>query len=198
MSCDCHSANETVQRKTLILLLAVNAAMFGLEAIAGILSQSTALLADSLDMLADATVYGLSLYAVGHSLRAKTRAASLSGIFQIALAGLILTDVIRRWLGGSSPVSAAIVGMGIVALLANLYCLRAIAKHRKGEVHMRASWIFSRNDVVANLGVILSGLLVSLLHSRIPDLVIGFAIAGLVLKGGFSILQDANRELSQP
>lgn len=189
--CSCHSANQKLQRRTLIVLLLVNAGLFLVEGTAGLLAQSTALLADSLDMLADAIVYGLSLYAVGRAAHHKTRVAVLSGGFQMGLAGLMLVDVLRRWWVGSAPVSAAMVGIGLLALLGNLYCLSAIARHRKDEIHMRASWIFSRNDVIANLSVIASGFLVSLLNSRWPDLIIGFAIAALVFKGGVAILQDA-------
>lgn len=189
--CDCHQASEKLQRRTLAILVTVNAGMFAIESITGLLAQSTALLADSLDMFADATVYGLSLYAIGRGDGSKTRAALWSGVCQITLAGLILTDVIRRAWVGSEPVSALMVGIGLVALLANLYCLRAIAEHRQTEVHLRASWIFSRNDVIANLGTIASGFLVSLFDSPLPDLAIGLAIAALVLRGGIEIVQYA-------
>jgi cation diffusion facilitator family transporter len=183
--------SEDDQQTVLWVLLAINGAMFVLEAVTGWLAQSTGLVADSLDMLADATVYGISLYAVGRQASTKVHAARLSGVFQIVLALIVLFDVIRRFFLGSEPVSMLMMGVGAVAFGANLTCLALIAKHRNGEVHMRASWIFSVNDVLANLGVIAAGGLVLLLGSRLPDLIIGFVISLLVLRGGLRIIEEA-------
>ncbi|BAU44907.1 cation transporter [Leptolyngbya sp. O-77] len=183
-------AANAAQRKTLGWLLAVNALMFALELVTGLLAGSTALVADSLDMFADATVYSIALYAVGRSPAAKKRAAGLSGLFQIGLALLVLADVVRRFVLGSDPEPTWMVGIGLLALAANVACLLLIAKHRQGEVHMRASWIFSKNDVIANLGVIAAGFLVSMTGSRLPDLVIGLIVAAIVLRGGIAILRD--------
>ncbi|MDH5571141.1 MAG: cation diffusion facilitator family transporter [Gammaproteobacteria bacterium] len=182
------------QQKVLWWLLLINAVMFVVELITGVIADSTGLIADSLDMLADATVYGIALYAVGHSAIAKTRAAHLSGVFQIVLAIGIFADVLRRWMMGSEPQSDLIILISLFALAANVLCLKLISKHRNGEVHMRASWIFSKNDVLANLGVILSGVLIYLSGSRWPDLIIGAVITLLVLRGGMSIVKDAKAE----
>lgn len=193
--CGCKvEANNAAERKTLRILLLINATMFVVGITAGLLGRSTALVADSLDMFADATVYLMSLYAVGKAAAQKNRAASLSGIFQITLAGFVLIDVIRRFVLGSSPESAWMMGIAFLALIANSYGLFLISKHRKGEIHMRASWIFTQNDVVANLSVIVAGLLVEHFHSRFPDLIVGFAIALLVMRGGINIIQDARRD----
>jgi Co/Zn/Cd efflux system component len=127
-------ANHGIQRRTFWLLLTINAAMFLLESTTGLLARSTALVADSLDMFADATVYGIALYAVGKSQTAKNRAAFLSGIFQVGLALLVFVDVVRRFVLGSEPEPAWMVGIGLVALAANITCLMLIAKHRRGEV----------------------------------------------------------------
>ena len=195
--CDCHiEAKDKPQKQTLINLLLINAAMFVVELSLGWYAQSTGLIADSLDMLADATVYGIGLYAVGRSVTRKAQAALTSGWLQLALGLLIIIDAIRRTIVGSEPVSALMIGVGIAALIANIICLRLIEKHRQGEVHMRASWIFSRNDVIANAGVIFSGLLVWLLNARWPDLLIGTLIAAVILKGAQHIIRDARRELS--
>jgi len=183
---------DALERRTLWSLLAINASMFVVEAVAGWIGESTGLLADSLDMLADATVYGIGLYAVGRPLITKARAALASGVLQIVLGIGVLLDVARRFLVGSEPISALMIGVGAVALIANVTGLLLIAKHRQGGVHMRASWIFSKNDVIANLGVIFSGALVIVLGSRFPDLVIGAAIATIVIRGGFEILREAN------
>ena len=195
--CEMEARNEQ-ERRTLRIVLGINAVMFLFEIVLGWLAQSTGLIADSLDMLADALVYAISLYAVGRADVLKDRAARLSGMLQIGLAVLVLVDVLRRFLYGSEPVSLLMMGVGTVALVANSICLALIARHRDGGVHMRASLIFSANDVIANLGVIISGGLVWLLGSRYPDLFIGTAIALLVLYGGIRILREvaAHRQAS--
>ena len=185
------------ESKVLWQLLAINAVMFLLEFVIGWLAQSTGLIADSLDMLADAGVYGIGLYAVGRTLRAKTHAASISGVLQLALAMLVVADVLRRYVVGSEPFGVLMMGVSLIALAANLACLALLAKHRNGEVHMRASWIFSTNDVLANLGVIIAGALVYATGSRTPDLLIGLIIALLVARGGVMILREARESYSK-
>lgn len=189
--CGCHDDAEHLQRRTLWLLLAINGAMFLVEAITGWLAESTGLLADSLDMLADAAVYGTALCAVGSSTALKYRAARVSGWIQIALGVGVIAEVCRRLILGSEPVSTLMIFVGGVALAANVTCLILLAKHRSGQVHMRASWIFSKNDVIANTGVIVSGLLVMWSGSRIPDLLIGAVVSTLVVRGGLMILNES-------
>lgn len=181
----------SLERGTLRALLAINGAMFIAEAVAGWWAQSTGLLADAVDMLADAAVYGIALYAVGRAGHLQAKAATLSGVLQVALGLGVLVEVVRRLFQGSEPASIAMMVVSTAALLANLLCLSLIAKHRQGGVHMRASWIFSVNDVIANLGVIVAGGLVLLLGSRLPDLVIGTLIAVVVVRGGLQILSEA-------
>jgi len=196
--CGCEiEIKDKAQRGVLLWLLAINGVMFVAEMVAGIIGDSTALIADSLDMLADATVYAIGLYAVGRSLLVKAKAAHISGVFQIVLGLGVLFDIVRRTIVGSEPESAMMIAVGIVALVANTVCLVLIYKHRQGEVHMRASWIFSKNDVIANLGVISGGLLVAYTDSSYPDLFIGLAIAAIVIRGGVHIIKDANREIHQ-
>ena len=193
--CDCHvEIKDKSESRVLIILLAINGFMFLVEVVLGIMSESTALIADSLDMLADATVYAIGLHAVGKAASVKIKAAHLSGIFQIGLGLMVLFDVIRRTLVGSEPESFLMVTVGLAALVANVICLQLISKHRDGEVHMRASWIFSKNDVIANVGIILGGVLVHLTDSRFPDLIIGFVIAFIVVRGGVQIVRDAKQE----
>jgi cation diffusion facilitator family transporter len=185
---------QNLESKTLWALLLINGVMFLGEFAAGWLAESTGLLADSLDMLADATVYAISLYAVGRSATLQGKAAAASGIVQILLGLLVLGEVIRRLIMGSEPVSMLMMGVGLIALAANVTCLLLLAKHRKGGVHMRASWIFSTNDVIANTGVILSGGLVLLTGSNLPDLLIGTIIAAVVVRGGIQILKETREE----
>lgn len=194
-ACDCEiEIKNKNEIRVLIILLCINALMFFIEITLGIFSESTALIADSLDMLADATVYGIGLYAVGGSGLIKIRAAHISGIFQIILGLSVSLDAIRRLIWGSEPESNMMIIIGIVALIANLICLSLISKHKQGEIHMRASWIFSKNDVLANVGIIISGSLVYLLDSRFPDLIIGMIISIIVIHGGIIIIKDANDE----
>lgn len=170
-------------------LLAINGVMFVLELTVGWLAQSTGLIADSLDMFADAAVYGVALYAVGHSVQRKLRAAHLSGWLQVVLAVGALSEVLRRFVFGSEPVSTLMMGFGLLALIANALCLMLIAKSKDEGAHMKASWIFSANDVIANVGVILAGVLVAATGSRYPDLVIGLIIAIIVFIGAQRILK---------
>lgn len=190
--CECRvDCTNREQYKVLWWLLAINAVMFGVELVAGLLSDSTALMADSLDMLADASVYGISLYAVGKAARHKAGVAFGSGIIEIALGLTAGFEVAQKLLLGSEPQSLFMIGIGFLALLANTACVLLIARFRDGDVHMRASYIFSKNDVIANLGVIISGVLVMLLDSNMPDLLIGLLIALVVIKGGIHILHES-------
>jgi len=182
------NANETEESGTLWILLAINGLMFLVEMTMGLIAQSAGLIADSLDMLADAAVYGLALYAVGHGIKMQVRAAHVAGILQLILAAGVLVEVGRRFLFGSDPQSLMMMAVASVALIANISCLLLIAKHRDGGAHMKASWIFSANDVVINLGVILAALLVAWTGSNYPDLVIGGIVGGIVLIGAKRIL----------
>ncbi|MCU0262659.1 MAG: cation transporter [Candidatus Nanopelagicales bacterium] len=175
-------------RRALWWVLGINAAMFLVELVAGILAQSTGLVADSLDMLADASVYAIALLAAG-TAASQLRAARLSGWLQLALAALVLVEVVRRAVSGSEPVEGLMIGIGLLALAANLTCVAILSRHRRGGAHMRASWIFTTNDALANIGVIVAGALVAITGSALPDLVIGTAIAVLVASGAWRILR---------
>jgi len=190
--CECSvEVTDRSQAKVLIILLLINAAMFVIEISLGWWSESTALIADAMDMLADATVYGVAWYAVGRTARAKSHAAMLGGISETVLGIMVLLDIGRRIWFGSDPVSLLMISVGLLALVANVTCLLLLARHRHGEVHMRASWIFSKNDVIANLGVVFGGLLVYLSHNRWPDILIGIAIAIIVIRGGLTIIHQS-------
>jgi Co/Zn/Cd efflux system component len=182
-------AGDASEAKTLRLLLAINAVMFVVEMVWGLIAQSTGLVADSLDMFADAAVYGLALYAVGRAAALKTRAAHVAGWLQLVLALGALSEVVRRAFFGSEPESALMMGVGAVALVANVACLMMIAKKRDRGAHMKASYIFSANDVIANLGVIAAGALVTWTGSPYPDLIVGTVIAVIVLTGARRILK---------
>lgn len=195
--CGCEvEIKDASQKRVLIVLLAINALMFMVELGFGWVAESTALIADSLDNLADAVVYGIGLYAVGRSMAHKANAALLSGYFQGALGLLIVLDIARRVWMGSEPRSELMIVVGFAALVANVICLLLMQKHRNGEVHMRASWIFSKNDVIANVGVMTAGGLVAMSGSRWPDILIGLIVATVILRGARSIVVDAKKTLA--
>jgi Co/Zn/Cd efflux system component len=176
------------QAKVLKLLLGINALLFFIEFISGIIAASTGLIADSLDMFADAAVYGIALYAVGKAAKYQVKAAHFAGWIQLLLAVIVIVDVIRRFMFGSEPESTLMVVIGLLALIANVTCLYLISSHREDGVHMKASWIFSANDVVVNMGVIFAGVLVAWTGSAYPDLIIGILVSLFVLNGARKIL----------
>jgi Co/Zn/Cd efflux system component len=179
---------DAQERQLLLSLLAINAVMFVAELIVGLWAQSTGLIADSLDMLADAAVYTVALLAVGLSAARKVGAAHLSGWLQILLALSVLFEVARRFWSGSEPMSTLMIVMASIALAANTLCLCLISQSRSDGAHMKATKIFSTNDVLANIGVIVAGGLVAWTGSSYPDLVIGGIIGVIVLDGARRIL----------
>ena len=183
------ATDPVAEARVLKQLLAINAVMFVIELTLGLFAQSTGLVADSLDMFADAGVYGLSLYAVGRALADQRRAAKVSGWLQLVLALGALSEVARRAWVGSEPLEALMIGVALLALVANLSCVALLSKHRDGGVHLEASWIFSTNDALANLGVIVAGVLVAVTKTAWPDLVVGAAVGLLVLWGAVRILR---------
>lgn len=182
---------NTNQRKLLWTVLVINFAFFLIEMTTGLISKSMGLVADSLDMLADSFVYGISLFAVGGTLIRKKRIARLAGYFQISLAILGFAEVLRRFFGTENlPDFTTMIFVSILALIANGICLYLLQKSKsKEEAHMKASMIFTSNDVIINLGVITAGLLVYWLNSNKPDLIIGTIVFILVIQGAIRILK---------
>lgn len=180
----------TKQRQLLWTVLAVNFAFFAVEMTTGLISGSMGLVADSLDMLADAFVYAISLFAVGATIARKKRVAMLAGYFQITLALAGFVEIVRRFVGVEEmPDFRVMIVVSILALTANMFCLYLFQKSKSEEVHMQASAIFTSNDVVVNLGVIVAGVLVSMLDSNKPDLIIGTIVFLVVVRGAFKILR---------
>ena len=193
--CGCHDNiqyEDKRQRKVLWVVLAINAAFFVIEIMFGLFSRSMGLVADSLDMMADALVYGMSLAVVGAAVAQKKRVALWSGCLQLLLAVLGLAEVIRRFIGAEMlPDFKAMIGISLLALAANSVCLWLLQQMKSNDAHIRASVIFSANDVIINMGVIVAGLLVWLLDSRIPDLVVGIVVFLIVLRGAIKMLRMA-------
>lgn len=178
------------QKKLLCAVLAINFFFFVLEMAFGIISRSMGLIADSLDMLADAVVYGLALWAVGSRLSRKKRVATLSGYFQLFLALLGFSEVLRRFLSPSeTPEYVQMITISLFALIGNSASLIILNKSKDNEAHIQASKIFTSNDVVANVGVIVAGVIVYLTNSLYPDLIIGALVFWLVFRGAIRILK---------
>lgn len=193
MSCGCEPtpAETAEQRRVLVIALALNATMFVAEVAAGLIANSTGLIADGLDMLADASAYAIGLVAVSRGALFKANAARLSGVLLLVLGIGVLLDVARRFLSGEPPEGSIMVVVAAIALAVNATVLRLLSKQRSQEVHLRATWIFTRADVVANAAVILSGLAVMVTGFRFVDLIVGAAIGLYVIKEAFEILGEA-------
>lgn len=182
--------DENHEKRLLKAVLVINLGFFLLEVITGFMAFSMGLVADSLDMLADAIVYGLSLYAVVKALVYKKRIARISGYFQLALAIFGFLEVIRRFLGfGEIPLFKTMIVISIFALIGNSSSLLILKRSKNQEAHMKASWIFTSNDILANIGVIIAGIFVYFTHSRYPDLIIGLIIFLVVARGSYKIMQ---------
>ena len=190
--CGCHAdIKNPAQTRVLWIALALNAAMAVIGLVAGLLADSTGLLADALDMLTDASSYAIGLAAIGRSGLFKARAASLTGMFLLLLGIGVLFEVGRRAIYGSEPVSVWMIGTALLSLAVNVTVLKLLHPFRDGEVHLRATWICTRADVVANFGVIVAGVLVAVTATPYPDLVIGTLIGLYVLKEALEILREA-------
>ena len=195
-SCGCEIEGETAgQRRILTIALVLNAIMFVIGLVAGIAAESTGLIADSLDMLADASAYTIALVAIGRSGLFKTRAAKLSGSILLLLGAGVLVDVVRRGLTGANPESTIMLSVAALSLLVNATVLYLLSRYRAGEVHLRATWIFTRVDVIANIAVIGAAIVVRLTGRDWVDLLIGAAIGTYVIKEALEILGHARRSV---
>lgn len=180
----------TIQSRLLWTVLIINFSFFVIEITTGFISGSMGLVADSLDMLADASVYGLSLWAVGGAIARKKKVATLSGYFQLTLACIGLLEVIRRFVSVEEvPDFKMMIGVSLLALIANSVCLYLLQKSKSKEAHMQASMIFTSNDIIINFGVITAGILVLLTQSKYPDLIIGSIVFLIVVRGAIRILK---------
>lgn len=184
-------ASDAAERQTLLWVLGINFLQVIVAGVVGVIADSTGLLGAALDNLGDAVVYAVSIYAVGRTIVAKARVARLSGIILIVLGLALLVEVLRRFFVGAEPIGLAMIVIAIANAATNLLCLRLLRSHRDQGVHMKASWIFTTNDMLANAGIVISGAAVMFFRSPLPDLIIGLVVGGIVLKGGWDILKEA-------
>lgn len=177
--------------RVLKIVLAINAVMFVVEALAGLAAHSTSLLADSADMLGDALVYGFSLYVLTRDESWQARAALLKGLFMLAFGLGVAAEAIYKTLHPILPHGETIGLIGLLALAANTWCFLLLYRHRADNLNMSSVWLCSRNDLFANGGVILAGIAVIYSQSRWPDIIVGGIIAALFLKSAVSVLRQS-------
>jgi Co/Zn/Cd efflux system component len=169
--------------------------MFGVELAAGIVAGSVSLVADSLDMLGDALVYGFSIYAVARGARQKALSALLKGGIMASFGLFVLTQAFFKALHPETPVVELIGAIGLLALAANTLCLALLWSHRDDDINMSSVWLCSRNDIIANISVLVAAACVWFFDSAWPDIIIGAALAGLFFKSATSVVRGALREL---
>ena len=190
---------EGLQRRTLLIVLVLNALLFVMLGLGGLFAESSALLANAADNGSDAIVYLISFLAVGRAMAWKRGAARLSGIMLLIFAAGVLLDVGRRWIVGTEPVGWTMMGLAVIAAVVNLICLMLIRRQGSDDVNMRAAETFSFNDFASNGGILVAGGLVMVLNQAWPDLVVGLIVAAIAVKGGIDILRDAAAEdVSEP
>ena len=183
------------QSATLKIVLVINAVMFVIELLAGMIAGSTALLSDSLDNLGDALTYGLSLYAVSRGLRSKAKAALFKGLLILTAGLFVLGQVAYRIAVPVIPVYETMGLVSLLALLANGTCLALLWKHREEDINMSSVWECSRNDIASNIAVFVAAGGVLLTHSGWPDILVGALLALLFLKSAVKVLKGAIIEL---
>ncbi|MBN9205917.1 cation transporter [Methylibium petroleiphilum] len=184
-------ASQAADRRALWWVLLINVGQCLVGVAVGLWAASTAVIGAALDNLADASVYGVSLYAVGRAASIKVRAARLSGWLLIGLAAMLVVEVLRRFFGGEAPVGPAMMAMAAINAALNIVCLRLLKRHRGEDVNFKASAIFTNNDSIVNLAIVLSGALVMWWGSNLPDLVLGLVVAAIAGNGGREILAEA-------
>ena len=183
------------QGSVLKIVLAINAAMFLVETGAGLLAHSTALLADSLDMLGDALVYAFSLYVLARGARWQAVSAILKGSIMAVFGFFVLGEAVYKILDPVFPVAEIMGIIGMIALLANSLCLGLLWRHRSDDINMHSVWLCSRNDIIANTSVLLAAAGVWLTESGLPDIIIGLSIAAIFLRSAFHVVFRASMHL---
>ncbi|OGJ09552.1 hypothetical protein A2356_03205 [Candidatus Nomurabacteria bacterium RIFOXYB1_FULL_39_16] len=173
------------------IVLIINLSMFLTEFISGTLSHSNALIADSLDMLADTFVYGISIYAITKKQTVKANVSLVKGVIMMLLGLYVVVEIIYKIINPIIPTAEVISIIGIIALLANAVSFLLLLKYRNGDINARSSWICSRNDIWANVAVIIAGLLVGYFNSMVPDIIAGLGIVIVVLYSSFHIIKES-------
>lgn len=196
-SCEITAMRESHGR-VLWIVLAINASMFFVEGLAGIIAHSTALLADALDMLGDTLVYGFSLFVLARSSRWQASAALMKGGFMLAFGLGVMGEAIYKMVYPIMPNVETMGTIGALALIANLICFILLYRHRSDNLNMGSTWLCSRNDLIANVGVLLAAGSTYALASRWPDIIVGAVIASLFLSSAYNVLRQSLLVLNAP
>ena len=183
------------QSSTLKIVLGINAFMFVVELTAGLLGHSVSLVADSLDMLGDALVYGFSLYVVARDARMKAKAALFKGLIMLGFGLFVLGQTVYRIAVPQLPMFEAIGAIGLLALAANGMCFYLLWRHRENDINMSSVWLCSRNDIIANVTVLFAAAGVWLTQSGWPDIAVGLALSALFLRSALHVLRESLKEL---
>ena len=191
--CEVRADIPEQQRRVLRIVLWINIAMFLMECVAGVIANSTALLADSVDMLGDAIVYGFSLYVIARGTVWQARAALLKGLVMAVFGLGVLVQVVVKLLAGLTPSAEVMGGIGVLALVANAVCLALLWSRRTDDINMRSAWVCSLNDVGANAAVLMAGAAVALSGSGWPDILVGLLIAAMFGASATSVIRSATR-----
>ena len=192
------SAMRANHSRVLWAVLVINALMFLVEGTAGLLANSTSLLADALDMFGDALVYGFSLLVLARSARWQAGAALAKGVFMLIFGLGVLAEALHKVLAPTMPGVETMGIVGALALCANLSCFFLLYRHRGDNLNMSSTWLCSRNDLIANVGVLLAAGGSYLWTSHWPDMIVGSLIAVLFLHGASGVLRQSLRALRAP
>lgn len=182
-------------RRALWIVIAINAAMFGVEMTAGALAGSQALLADALDFLGDTLTYSISLVVIGMPLRVRAGAALAKGI-SLAVMGLwVFGTTAWQALGPGLPDAPVMGGVGVLALVANLASVVVLMRYKDGDANVRSVWLCSRNDAIGNVAVMVAAVLVAVTGTGWPDIIVAGLMAGLFLWSSGQIIRQALGEM---
>jgi Co/Zn/Cd efflux system component len=184
------------QTMTLRLVLLLNAAMFVVELVFGMLAGSMALLADSLDMLGDALVYGFSLYVVARGPVWKARAAAAKAVVMGLFGTFVFAQLVYKVSYPQLPTFETMGAVGVLALVANGVCLVLLWRHRSEDINMRSVWLCSRNDLIANLSILFAAAAVWFALSPWPDILVGSLLCTMFLRSAFLVAREARAELA--
>ncbi|MBK7361485.1 MAG: cation transporter [Micavibrio sp.] len=181
-------------RRALWIVVLLNLGMGVAEMVGGILSGSQALKADALDFFGDGAITFIGLLAIGWSLIWRSRIALTQGIFLGGLGLSVFVYTIYRVFVLQIPEAETMGTIAIIALIVNVSAALVLIPHRHGDANVRAVWLFSRNDALGNLAVIIAAIFVGWTGTAWPDLIVAFVIAGLFLHSSLEIIKDAHRE----
>ncbi len=181
-------------KRRLWLVIAINAAMFAVEMIAGQLARSQALQADALDFFADAMTYGISLAVIGASLKVRASAALAKGGSLFVMGLWVFGSTLYRVIYLGVPEAGVMGAVGFMALAANVGSVLILMRYKDGDANVRSVWLCSRNDAIGNVAVMIAALGVWGTATGWPDIVVASLMAGLFLSSSWQILRQGLRE----